>query len=684
MDTKRTPAERISTLSDQIISKTDPNPLQSYRKASTISIPALKEILYGKYSEFRDKCLEIIANDPLFKHHTSSELTRDQQRKMAFLQMVHYQKKTNLTLQDFINDPIIVNISGECLFTFDASVAIKTGVHFVLYTFSLLNLGTEKHQKYIERAVNLEDFGCFALTELGHGSNARDINTTAIYDSSTEEFILNTPNDLAMKFWIGAAADLANVTALWAQLIIGETNYGPHVFVVPIRDVKDHSVLPGVVIGDCGSKNGINGIDNGFLIFKNFRIPRDNLLDKFSQVMPNGEFKTTIKNSDKRFGIQLGSLAGGRITLTHNTISQLINAITIATRFCAVRTQFGPVGKPEQPLLEYQLTQHRLIPIVANALIYRIAGQSINEFWSKRKEIILKDFKNPAVNEFHALVSALKPICSWSAVKGIQQCREICGGLGYSAYNRLGALLADTDVCQTFEGENNILIQQTAKFLLDAIKDIYKGKENQYVTAKWLTITPVFEDKCQIMEKTAFCTIENFRFILEHRANLTLQESVMKLQVNLGSSPDLFTAWNDAQVFHLQTAAKAYGELFCFNEAVLAMENSKCEKTKAVFKKALDLWTLCRIDEDWGSFRFNDFINSEQYKFVKELVIERCFELKDEVVGIIDAIAPPDHVHGSPLGSYDGNIYNKFLNIVMTAPGCYEKVSWWREIHNIS
>jgi len=36
----------------------------------------------------------------------------------------------------------------------------------------------------------------------------------------------------------------------------------------------------------------------------------------------------------------------------------------------------------------------------------------------------------------------------------------------------------------------------------------------------------------------------------------------------------------------------------------------------------------------------------------------------DEVVGIIDAIAPPDEVLGSPIGCYDGDIYNKFLNIV--------------------
>ena len=36
-----------------------------------------------------------------------------------------------------------------------------------------MNLGTEKHLQFLERAKTLEDIGSFALTEMGHGSNVR-------------------------------------------------------------------------------------------------------------------------------------------------------------------------------------------------------------------------------------------------------------------------------------------------------------------------------------------------------------------------------------------------------------------------------------------------------------------------------------------------------------------------------
>ena len=50
---------------------------------------------------------------------------------------------------------------------------------------------------------NWKIIGCYAQTELGHGSNVAGLETTAELDTSTDEFVLHTPNFKASKFWPG-------------------------------------------------------------------------------------------------------------------------------------------------------------------------------------------------------------------------------------------------------------------------------------------------------------------------------------------------------------------------------------------------------------------------------------------------------------------------------------------------
>ena len=56
--------------------------------------------------------------------------------------------------------------------------------------------------------------------------------------------------------------------------------------------------LAGVTLGDCGKKMGLEGIDNGFMIFDNFRIPKDNLLNRFSTINDQGHFESSIESPD--------------------------------------------------------------------------------------------------------------------------------------------------------------------------------------------------------------------------------------------------------------------------------------------------------------------------------------------------------------------------------------------------
>jgi acyl-CoA oxidase len=162
----------------------------------------------------------------------------------------------------------------EALVFVDYSLSIKAGVHFTLCGGTICKLGTQKHHdSLLHRLDTLDLPGSFSMTELGHGSNVMGIETTATYDPMTQEFVINTPNHEASKFWIGGTGQHGKVTVVFAQLTVAGKWEGPHVFVVRIRD-DNLGPLPGVRIRDCGPKMGLNGVDNGQLWFDHVRVPR--------------------------------------------------------------------------------------------------------------------------------------------------------------------------------------------------------------------------------------------------------------------------------------------------------------------------------------------------------------------------------------------------------------------------
>ena len=58
--------------------------------------------------------------------------------------------------------------------------------------------------------------GCYAQTEMGHGSNVAGLETTAILDKNTDEFVLHTPTISATKMWPGDMGIQSNFAIVFA------------------------------------------------------------------------------------------------------------------------------------------------------------------------------------------------------------------------------------------------------------------------------------------------------------------------------------------------------------------------------------------------------------------------------------------------------------------------------------
>lgn len=103
-----------------------------------------------------------------------------------------------------------------------------------------------------------------------------------------------------------------------------------------MRDKSNHTLVPGVMIGDCGPKEGLDGIDNGWLKFNNLKLPYDSLLDKFSKI-ENGKFVNKVENENKRFGMTMGVFSSGRVGIINSANMNSIIALAISIRYSAIR-----------------------------------------------------------------------------------------------------------------------------------------------------------------------------------------------------------------------------------------------------------------------------------------------------------------------------------------------------------
>ena len=326
------------------------------------------------------------------------------------------------------------------------------------------------------RAAVLSDLGAFGMTELGHGSNVQGVETTAHYNHETRSFTLNSPTETSIKFWIGNLGKTCSMLIVFAQLFVNEVNQGVHVFLVPVRDKSNHEPFVGCLIGDCGDKIGLQGVDNGWIKFTNYKISKDMLLNRFCDVNDDGEYISDIPSANKRFGYHMAALSGGRVLAASNAADVSLIASITALRYAATRKQFKRNKEGEEVhIIDYPLHQARIMPLFARGVVEMVTMQYV---WDEYTEMSAESMNpsNKASEYFHLVSSALKTVTTWNSFDTYRESRLACGGLGYSHLNHFGELGTAADTNQTWEGENYVLIQQSCKLLLKNFSKLILGK----------------------------------------------------------------------------------------------------------------------------------------------------------------------------------------------------------------
>ncbi|HEY5825002.1 MAG TPA: acyl-CoA dehydrogenase family protein, partial [Cyclobacteriaceae bacterium] len=256
----------------------------------SFKIDKLADILDGDQKDIIQK-VKILLSDPEFNYLDSDNLNEYREKVLQWCKLLAKQGYGSMAYPKEYGgqaDMAAYFAIMEALSYHDLSLVIKFGVQFGLWGMSVYFLGTEKHhKKYLKDIGTLDLPGCFAMTETGHGSNVRGIETMATYIHQNKTFVIHTPNEIAKKEYIGNAALHGQKATVFAKLIIDGQDYGVSAFVVSLRD-KSGKTMPGVTIEDCGRKVGLNGVDNGKIHFNHVVIPMEDMLDRFASVTAEG------------------------------------------------------------------------------------------------------------------------------------------------------------------------------------------------------------------------------------------------------------------------------------------------------------------------------------------------------------------------------------------------------------
>ncbi|KAH6972674.1 hypothetical protein EDB80DRAFT_596136 [Ilyonectria destructans] len=367
---------------------------------------------------------------------------------------LHYERARSMCKQSGLTISDIKNLTPKFWdFYFDL-ISVRDMTAFIIATIHLnlcigtLSAYTESRPDLsgvLNDLLNFNVCGEFMLTEVGHGLDARNLETTATL-LPDGYFSLHTPSLAAAKAMPPSTPQcgIPRIAIVFARLMVDHIDHGVKQFLVWLSD--DKTMSTGVVSRALPTRPGTKPLDHAITSFKHVRLPPTALLGSLSKPRePRADFFR-----------QIWRVSIGTLSLSIMGVSSIKMASEITARYSQRRLTAGPADHVRIPIMSFSTQQHPILRGLVNGVVLdAYARWTISNFMNPKRSQLVR----------HAFGTIFKASVV-QASHHLKELSERCGWQGLFSYNQISELALTFQGNAIAEGDTLVLCIRLASELL--------------------------------------------------------------------------------------------------------------------------------------------------------------------------------------------------------------------------
>jgi acyl-CoA oxidase len=266
--------------------------------------------------------------------------------------------------------------------------------------------------------------------------------------------------------------------------------------------------------------------------------------------------------------------------------------------------------------------------------------------------------------ELEGRAAGLKAIMTWHASRAINESREMCGGAGYLAENRLTVLRGDIDVFTTFEGDNHVMLQLLSKelltsyakevggldpfgmvrFVAETVADTVRERTAaSQLIQRLIDAAPAGGDAHDLLDRGTQLSL------FEDREQHLIETAARRLQrAAKAKGEEAFRIFNDAQD-HLIRCGRAHVDRVVLEAFTAGIARCEDEEAANLLRQVCTVYALSVIEDDLAWFMAHNRISDQRAKAVTQLLNEQLAELRPHLLTLVEGLGVPEETLGAAM-----------------------------------